>query len=177
MNNSLFGMSKRLLLITGLISFLVLALLVLAVVILKWKINQVEALHQDLHLTINQKDDLLLMMASGQVAANAEARLASAFVPAAELASLLERFESTGRSAKIEFEVTNAVASLEAAGGFKLNFRLKGSFAGVYHFLRLLEALPYALRFDDLALAASGSDWSGNLALTLLSFLPQHAAN
>ncbi len=177
MNANLFAQSKRRLVITGLISLLSLILLVGSIGIIGWQTTKLELLYQDLYSTARQKENLLITIDSGRTVVGARERLASAFVASSDLAKMIERLESTGRSAKINLEITGADVGVEVGSGVNLSLQLNGSFVNIYRFLRLLEVLPYKLRFDDLSISATGVDWSGNLNLTLLSFLPNHVEN
>ena len=101
------------------------------------------------------------------------------FVPEGAEVSFLERVEALGRHAGAR---TKIVDFAKKGGGLRLAVQTKGSFQDIYYFLRLVEALPFAISIDSVSLkygivSEKGEIlWEGVYSMTLSSYLPKDSA-
>jgi hypothetical protein len=109
--------------------------------------------------------------------AETRASLDGHFVTEGTVADFIERLEGLGAIAGVEASLTS-VEVPDNAPILRASFKASGTFSGVYHFIALLEALPYELEIERLSLAKAPAAlgkradlWEGEGSIELTSFL------
>lgn len=101
-------------------------------------------------------------------------RLSNFFVSSEEVADFIEKLESVGRQSGVDVNI-NDVKVLEIDGdSFKedleVNLEASGNWDSVFHYLSLIESLPYVVEIEQARLSereAEGSNfWVLNIVLT-----------
>jgi hypothetical protein len=96
--------------------------------------------------------------------------LASHFIDQEDLLVLIEQIEDLAKNLNVFLETREIKSETELS----LVFRLDANLEAIIEFLTALDKLPYVIRFDELNLGTArldqGSDWQGNLQITVLSY-------
>ncbi|MFH1170254.1 MAG: hypothetical protein V1704_01705 [Candidatus Vogelbacteria bacterium] len=134
-------------------------------------VNQVVTAYQEFYTSAHGQEDLLALTKILTETADARATLGTAFLSGDALISFIERLEGLARTAGVTFKLDEPKVTVGKNASLELSFQAEGSFTGLYHFLSLLENLPY--RFDWQSVAwtfNSGTTWSGNFSLIITSY-------
>jgi hypothetical protein len=99
------------------------------------------------------------------------AKLASHFINVNTIADFLGSIETMGRN--INLETTTVSLGIDN-GALGIGITLRGSFQNIYHFLLLVEQLPYHIEIRQTALNyTAGSNpgpWSADIVLRVISY-------
>ncbi len=98
------------------------------------------------------------------------ARLKSSFVNPETLINFIETLESTARESGVTMTLGEPVVGKTS---LVIGLKAKGSFSGLYYFVRRLENLPYQLKVEQLNLIGA-LGWTGDLSLTLGTYLEKN---
>lgn len=134
-------------------------------------VSQVITAYQEFYTSTHGQEDLLALTKILTETTEARVAVGVAFLSGDTLIPFIERLEDLARTAGVILKldepkvVTGKIASLE------LSFHAEGSFAGLYHYLSLLENLPYRLDWRSVTWSFnSGTTWSGDFNLAITSY-------
>ena len=135
-------------------------------------VNQVVATYQEFYTSTHGQEDFLALTKILTETTDARPTVETAFLSSAALVPFIERLESLARTAGVVFKLEEPKVVAGKTASLALSFQATGSFAGLYHFLLLLENLPYRLDWQEVAWNFnSGTTWSGNFNLAITSYL------
>ena len=134
-------------------------------------VNQVVTAYQEFYTSARGQEDLLALTKILTETAGARATVGTAFLSDTELISFIERLEGLARTAGVILKLDEPKVTGGKIASLGLSFQAMGSFTGLYHFLSLLENLPYRLDWQNIAWNFdSGTTWSGDFNLTITSY-------
>ncbi len=138
--------------------------------------NQVIIAYQELHAAARGKEDLKALTETLEGTVESRATLTAAWLRSEGLILFIEKLEGLARTAGIELKLDEPKATIGEEPRLNLAFAGSGSFAGLHHFLVLLENLPYRLEWQTLSWSSnSGITWSGNFTLAIVSYTDTNA--
>ncbi|MBI5004895.1 MAG: hypothetical protein HZC04_01780 [Candidatus Lloydbacteria bacterium] len=120
----------------------------------------------------HKEENLRLLKNSVQNTEGDRAQIAALFVSEDGIVSFIERVESLGVSSHAQV----LLQSVSVEGGvLKLDISATGAFSEVFHFLTLLEKLPYRTVFEKVSILKlpedkKGNEWQALATFDLLSF-------
>lgn len=132
----------------------------------------------DLYKTSRWKEDL--GVTKKILAETAESRdlIEGAFLASDNLLFFIEQLESLQRKTGVELKLDEPKSGAGETPSLEVSFRIIGSFSALYHFLSLVENLPYRLEWRSVAWSLdSGTTWSGNFSLAVMSYNKSNATN
>jgi len=96
----------------------------------------------------------------------------SAFLNDDNLAAFVEKLESTAALTNTFIKIGNIAIDSSGKNGLSVEFSLEGNFQQIFHYLVLLENLPYLLNIErmDFGSLASGR-WNADFKILVTSFL------
>lgn len=135
-------------------------------------VNQVVTAYQEFYTSANGQEDLLALTKILTETADARVTVGTAVLSGDALIPFIEQLEGLARTAGVTFKLDEPkVATTGKTASLALSFQATGSFAGLYHFLSLLENLPYRFDWQSINWSFnSGTTWSGNFNLIITSY-------
>jgi Tfp pilus assembly protein PilO len=134
-------------------------------------VNQVVAAYQEFYTSTHGQEDFLALTKTLTETTDARATVDTAFLSSTDLISFIERLEGLARTAGVTFKLDEPKVTAGKTASLALSFQVTGSFAGLYHFLSLLENLSYRLDWQSVAWTFNSSTtWSGNFNLAITSY-------
>jgi len=164
--------TKKIAVIVGgiaLTSFVVYGVLVFLVI---QTINKAVFVLGEISGETHKEENLRMLKNSVQNTEKGRAQIAERFVSEDGIVSFIERVESLG--ALSHAQVVLQAVSVEG-GVLKLDISATGAFSEIFHFLSLLEGLPYRTQFEKVSILKlpedkKGNEWQTLVAFDLLSF-------
>ena len=142
---------------------------------LGYKLNgdaiQVVTAYQELYTIARGKEDLRTITGAITETAESRAAIAAAWLRGEDLILFIKKLENLAKTAGVEFRLDEPKPIAGETARLDLSFRASGLFAGLYHFLALLENLPYRLDWRGVTWSfESGTTWSGDFNLAVTSY-------
>jgi hypothetical protein len=101
-------------------------------------------------------------------------KIAASFLGPQDFIKFIEEIESLASRAGVGIELESAALPAQKEQSPFLQFRISGSFVNVFHYLVLMENLPYQTSFQELWLVKDEdkNTWKANFKVKLLSYVP-----
>jgi len=162
--------TKKLLILGVFLTIAALAIYYVTFSSIKSKNENISAILNDLALE-TKKETLLKSIKSVAIdSAPARKKMESYFIGQDEIVKFLDFLGSLGKMSGAELEINNlgleerAPTPAEAYQLLKLNIEAKGSFRSVYHFLTLLESVPFQINFAGVEMRTADTGVNGSKA-------------
>lgn len=102
-------------------------------------------------------------------------RLDLYFITRETAANFVEEMEGIARRSGVTLKLSSldAVKDKQPGAGsrLKLNLRVEGDFPKIFHFLKILESMPYRLRFSAVSVVKEESSWRSDMMIDLISYI------
>ncbi|HEY4476579.1 MAG TPA: hypothetical protein VJB69_01140 [Candidatus Paceibacterota bacterium] len=134
-------------------------------------VDQVISTYQELYTVTRGKENLAVAEKIITETATSQATINEAFLRGGDLILFIKKLESLAQTASVELDLDEPESFVDKVPGLNLTFRATGPFVGLYHFLALLENLPYRIAWQSIDWSfSSGTTWSGDFNLTIVSY-------
>lgn len=104
-------------------------------------------------------------------------RLGFYFITKETTQDFIEELESMATVAGVSLTLNSLAINKDGkqppSSYLKFNIRADGSFRNVYHFLALLESLPYKIKISAARVAKLDQSWFGEISFDLISYIDQ----
>lgn len=177
--------TKQILLISVISVIAVSALYVMLFLNIKEKNNNISALVNEVDIILQKEIKLRSVKHIINDTKDDRAKLDSHFVADDEIINFIETIENLGADSDVKVEVTDVSVSSAGAEAdsqvniselLNLNFKIEGSFAQMFHFLSMLEKLPFKIdilrvnfeKVSDESRIINKNPWNGFFSITAL---------
>ncbi len=138
--------------------------------------DQIINSYLELSRTSRGKEDLAVIKKILAETVESRALVAGAFLESQALISFIEQLEGLAKKTGVELKLDEPRLGASKIPSLEISFQATGPFANLSHLLSLLENLPYRLEWRGVAWALdSGTTWSGNFSLAVMSYNKSNA--